>query len=64
MHTIIDATWTPKVNVLLIKCGRCYDEFRFPANRVNVSCPQCGSYDNMHRIKSRGAELNGNERNK
>lgn len=38
---IVDATWTPSVNLLLIRCS-CGNEFWHRADRWHVKCAVCG----------------------
>ena len=40
---LIDAKWTPKVNLLKIRCP-CGNEFWHRADRRKVKCPEC-DYD-------------------
>lgn len=53
---LIDAAWTPTVNMLKIKCD-CGYEFMRRSDRQNVRCPHCGRMDNLHCMRSR--EVNG-----
>lgn len=63
---IIDADWTPRVNMLVIGCemhGREVFTFRHRADRWRVVCPVCSeradladlrdSYQRQHAIKAR-----------
>jgi len=38
---ILDARWTPQVNMLKIACT-CGTEFEHRADRWNIRCPYCG----------------------
>ena len=48
---IIDAKWTPKVNLLKIKCRRCGNEFWHRADRWRVKCPECNYEDHLGPIR-------------
>lgn len=47
---IKDARWTPRVNILLMKC-QCGHTFEHPANRKWAVCPQCQSKTDTLRLK-------------
>ena len=49
---ITDAKWTPKVNLLKIKC-RCGNEFWHRADRKKVKCFRCGHIDYLGPIRKR-----------
>jgi len=49
---LIDAKWTPKVNLLKIKC-RCGNEFWHRADRWRVKCPECDYEDHLGPIRRR-----------
>ncbi len=38
---IVDAEWTPRVNMLIVRC-QCRQLFKHPANRRVAICPSCG----------------------
>lgn len=48
---IIDASWTPRVNMLIIQCG-CGIMFRHRADRWTVECP-CGRGEGLGRLRER-----------
>ena len=48
---IIDAKWTPRVNVILLQCRRCGTKTRAPANRRRVRCSRCFQNGDMLKIK-------------
>ena len=52
MMEILDARWTPTVNMYKIRCGLGH-EFEHRADRWRVECPVCGLRDHMHRLRSR-----------
>jgi DNA-directed RNA polymerase subunit RPC12/RpoP len=57
---IVDAIWTPRVNVYRVACG-CGRDFQHPADRWSVRCPVCGAWRNLARLrwawgKERGVE--------
>jgi len=39
--TVVDVRWTPRVNVLVIRCD-CQVTFDHPANYAQAQCPACG----------------------
>lgn len=47
---IMDARWTPRVNVLTVLCG-CGQRFDHRADRRRVSCA-CGNGSDLHRIRA------------
>jgi len=49
---IIDAYWTPKINILTIQCS-CGTLFKSRADRIRVICPKCDKVGNMFRIKEK-----------
>ena len=55
---IIDAEWTPEINMLLIKCN-CGREFWWRADRINVRCSKCERVENNFNIKNRGRYIEG-----
>jgi len=58
---IIDARWTPRINMLLIKCW-CSYEFWHQSNRWRAKCGKCGSENNLGKIRDRYLEENRNEK--
>lgn len=54
--TIINAQWTPTVNILRIKC-RCGHMFGWRADRRKVQCPKCGRQDDLLAIKNRSPKI-------
>ena len=50
-HRIIGARWTPKVNMLKIRCGRCDAIFEHRADRWTVRCPSCGKQGGLGKIR-------------
>ena len=48
---IVDARWTPVVNMLLIQCD-CGRTFEHRADRWNVRCT-CGRRENIHWLRDR-----------
>jgi hypothetical protein len=38
---IVDVKWTPRVNMLLVKCGHCDAVFEHRSDRWTVRCPSC-----------------------
>ena len=49
---IIDAKWTPKVNLLKIKCP-CGVEFWHRADRWTLQCPECGHQEGIVALRQR-----------
>jgi len=49
---IIDAKWTPRVNLLKIKCP-CGNEFWYRADRWRVKCPECDYEDYLGPMRKR-----------
>ncbi len=47
---IIDAYWTPYVNILVIQC-RCGHLIRHRADRWKVKCPHCGNETNLQILR-------------
>jgi len=54
---IIDAKWTPKVNLLKIKCS-CGEEFWHRADRWTLQCPRCGQREGIVAVRQRELTLN------
>lgn len=52
---IIDAAWTPGVNILIVECV-CGESFEHPTNRWAVRCPECGKTDNLKNLRERYAQ--------
>lgn len=48
---VVDAYWTPSVNVLFVQCD-CGEIFEVRANKRWVSCPKCYSVADMLLLKS------------
>jgi len=42
---IVDACWTPKVNILIVECP-CGETIRHPSNRWSVKC-KCGNVGHL-----------------
>ena len=51
---IIDARWTPEVNLLKIKCS-CGEEFW---HRWTLQCPECGRQEGIITVRRRELTLN------
>lgn len=49
--TIVDAKWTPKFNILIIKCHICNTEFEHRADRWNARCTYCYQYERLDKIR-------------
>ena len=52
MVKIVDAIWTPQVNLMVIVCDY-GEEFRHLANRWRVKCPGCGRTENLRETRRR-----------
>ncbi len=59
---IINAKWTPKVNMLLIKCD-CGNKFWQRADRMKVYCSKCFKVGNNFDIKNKGVYFERNIKN-
>jgi len=53
---IINAEWTPKVNMLVIKC-KCNNKFYHKADRIKIKCPKCGKIGNCFDVKNNGVHF-------
>ena len=52
LHTkIIDAKWSPEVNYLIMKCGRCSAIFEHRADKCTVRCPSCGKQSGLDKLR-------------
>ena len=49
---IIDATWTPKVNMLTIECA-CGHQWGHRSDRWRVWCAKCGATESLGVIRGR-----------
>lgn len=49
--TIVDAKWTPKFNILIIKCHICNTEFEHRADRWNARCTYCHTQERLDIIR-------------
>ena len=59
-HTkIIDARWTPKVNMLVIRCGKCTSIFEHRTDRWTVRCPDCGRQSGLGKLREELLDENG-----
>ncbi len=50
---IIDVDWTPRYNILLIKCD-CEGVFKHRADRRKVECPKCHKKEDCLELKKLG----------
>lgn len=50
MMKIINARWTPKVNMLIIRCD-CGHEFEHRADRWGVKCLNCKRQEHLQRMR-------------
>lgn len=48
---IIDARWTPRVNMLMIECN-CGNRFEHRADRWIVKCMNCMRQDHLQRMRT------------
>ena len=48
---ILDIRWTSKINMLIIRCGRCDAIFEFRIDRWTVRCPTCGAQTGMDKLR-------------
>ena len=55
---IVDAKWTPVVNMLIIDC-ECTGRISHRADRWNVRCIWCGNRANLTELRARYLEENG-----
>lgn len=57
---IIDAEWTPRCNLLVIRCG-CGVRFRHRADRWRVQCPFCERRGHLRDLRDgiQPGDLNG-----
>ena len=55
---IIDTKWTPKVNLLKIKCS-CGEEFWHRADRWTLQCPECGRQEGIVALRRRELTADG-----
>lgn len=53
--TIVDAYWTPAVNILKIQCD-CGHMFYQRSDRQNVKCSNCKATQNLHAIRQSDLE--------
>jgi len=49
---IVDAKWTPRVNMLIIKCTACDRRFEHRADRWQVRC-ECGQERHLGALRER-----------
>jgi hypothetical protein len=47
---ILDAHWTPKVNILKIQCD-CGNQFLHRADKTTIVCPACKRIENCLKLK-------------
>lgn len=47
---IVDAEWTPKVNMLVIECS-CGKTFKHRADRWRPKCPECGATGHLTQLR-------------
>ena len=57
-HKIIDAKWTPKMNLLVVRCGGCDAIFNHRSDRWTVRCPRCGKQGHLARMREEYADKN------
>jgi predicted RNA-binding Zn-ribbon protein involved in translation (DUF1610 family) len=55
---IVDASWTPEVNWLKIRCS-CGQHFEHRADRWWVRCPECGRREHIEVLRLRYSSLGG-----
>ena len=49
---IVDARWTPQVNILIIRCNKCQRIIEHRADRWTVHCPRpCSNYANISALR-------------
>jgi len=48
---IVDAKWTKKYNVLVIKCHVCNTEFEHRADRWYARCTYCHTQERLDKIR-------------
>jgi hypothetical protein len=51
MPRLIDARWTPQVNMLLIECS-CGERFEWRADRAFAECPSCEARIGLFPLKA------------
>jgi hypothetical protein len=57
-HKIIDAKWTPQVNMYVIKCGKCLAIFDYRCDRWTFKCPTCGSQGSTSKLRDEWFDRN------
>lgn len=50
---IVHAYWTPRGNMLVIRCDRCGRESVHPANRWGVTCKHCRKNESLVNVRQR-----------
>jgi len=53
---LIDAKWSPRVNILIIQCD-CGSVINHAADKVLIHCVLCRAYKNLHKLREE--ELSG-----
>jgi len=56
---ILWAKWTPIINMLILKCGRCDAIFEFRCDRWTIRCPSCGKQDSINKLRKEWVKGNG-----
>ena len=56
---IVDCRWTPKVNMLKIRCLKCQGEFWHRADRWKVMCVNCNNTQNLGIVRESFLESGG-----
>lgn len=49
---ILDAIWTPRVNLLVIRCSACRRHFTHRADRWMAVCPTCKSASHLSLLRA------------
>jgi hypothetical protein len=53
LSRITDVRWTPKVNMLIVTCGRCDAVFEHRADRWVSTCPSCNKQVHINKLRER-----------